>query len=386
MEERIHVPRLFNIVSLLLVAIGIATFAYGFAKSPQQAWANYLLNNYYFLSIAIGAAFFVALQYITQSGWSAGFKRVPEAMMLYIPVGAILFFLVIFGGNNLYLWTHKDIIHTDEILLHRSAYLNMPFAILRMAVFFGIWIIMIWLIRRASIKEDKLGGLDYFKKSELYSKIFIFILGITFCLFTFDWIMSVEPHWSSTLYALKNFIAAFYHGTAMIALIVIILNGRGYFSFMNKFHVHDFTRYVFMLSIIWGYFWFSQFMLIWFGNLPEETVYYAIRWKHDWQTLWYTDVLINWFIPFAVLLPVITSRSKVILGSIVGLLIIGFWIDLYLQIMPATVGASHFGIIEIGSFLGFAGLFAFIVAQALSRANIIPVNHPYLEESLHHEF
>jgi hypothetical protein len=172
----------------------------------------------------------------------------------------------------------------------------------------------------------------------------------------------------------------------MIALIVIILNGRGYFSFMNKFHVHDFTRYVFMLSIIWGYFWFAQFMLIWFGNLPEETVYYAIRWKHDWQTLWYTDVLINWFIPFAVLLPVITSRSKVILGSIVGLLIIGFWIDLYLQIMPATVGASHFGIIEIGSFLGFAGLFAFIVAQALSRANIIPVNHPYLEESLHHEF
>jgi hypothetical protein len=386
MEERIRIPRLFNIVSLSLIVIGIATFVYGFTKSPQQAWANYLLNNYYFLSIAIGAAFFVALQYITQAGWSAGFKRVPEAMMLYIPVGAFFFLLIIFGSHNLYLWTHKDIVQVDEILLLRAHYMNLPFAMLRMIVFFGVWILMIWLIRRASIREDKFGGLDYFKKSEFYSKVFIFILGISFCLFTFDWIMTVEPHWSSTLYALKNFIASFYHGTAMIALIVILLNRRGHFPFLNKFHVHDFTRYVFMLSIIWGYFWFAQFMLIWFGNLPEETAYYAVRWKHDWQILWYTDVFINWFIPFAVLLPVITSRSKIILGSVVSVLIIGFWIDLYLQIMPATVGASHFGIIEIGSFFGFAGLFAFVTAQVLSRAPLVPRNHPYLEESLHHEF
>ena len=273
MEERIRISRLFNIVSLSLVVIGIATFVYGFTHAPQQAWANYLLNNYYFLSIAIGAAFFVALQYISQSGWSAGFKRVPEAMMLYIPVAAILSLIILFGSNHLYLWTHKDLVPHDELLLHRSSYLNLPFATIRMVVFFLLWILMIWLIRRASLREDKFGGLDYFKKSELYSKVFIFILGISFCLFTFDWIMSVEPHWSSTLYALKNFIAAFYHGSAMIALIVILMNGKGHFPFMNKFHVHDFTRYVFMLSIIWGYFWFAQFMLIWFGNLPEETIY-----------------------------------------------------------------------------------------------------------------
>jgi len=169
-------------------------------------------------------------------------------------------------------------------------------------------------------------------------------------------------------------------------LIVILMNRKGHFSFMNKYHVHDFTRYVFMLSIIWGYFWFAQFMLIWFGNLPEETVYYAIRWRHEWQVLWFTDLAMNWFIPFVVLLPVIFSRSKIILGIISTLLIAGLWIDLYMQIMPAAVGKSYFGIIEIGSFLGFAGLFAFITAQGLSRANIIPVNHPYLEESLHHEF
>ncbi len=386
MEERIRISRLFNIVSLSLVAIGIATFAYGFANAPQQAWANYLLNNYYFLSIAIGAAFFVALQYITQAGWSAGFKRVPEAMMLYIPVAAILSLLILFGSNHLYLWTHKDLIPHDEILLHRSSYLNLPFATIRLVIFFCLWILMTWMIRRTSLREDKFGGLNYFKKSEFYSKIFIFILGITFCLFTFDWIMSVEPHWSSTLYALKNFIAAFYHGSAMIALIVILMNRKGHFPFMNKFHVHDFTRYVFMLSIIWGYFWFAQFMLIWFGNLPEETVYYAVRWKHDWQILWFTDLAINWFIPFVVLLPVIFSRSKIILGTVTVFLIAGLWIDLYLQIMPATVGTSHFGIIEIGSFLGFAGLFAFVTAQGLSRANLIPKNHPYLEESIHHEF
>ena len=386
MEERIRISRLFNIVSLSLVAIGIATYAYGFATSPQRTWANYLLNNYYFLSIAIGAAFFVALQYITQAGWSAGFKRVPEAMMLYIPVGAVFFLFVIFGSHDLYQWTHKDLIPGDEILLHRSKYLNLPFATIRMVVFFCLWILMIWLIRRASLREDKFGGLEYFQKSEFYSKVFIFLLGITFCLFTFDWIMSVEPHWSSTLYALKNFVASFYHGSAMIALIVILMNRKGHFSFMNKYHVHDFTRYVFMLSIIWGYFWFAQFMLIWFGNLPEETVYYAIRWRQEWQVLWVTDLAINWFIPFVVLLPVIFSRSKIILGVVTTLLITGLWIDLYMQIMPATVGKSYFGVIEIGSFLGFAGLFAFITAHGLSRANIVPLNHPYLEESLHHEF
>jgi uncharacterized membrane protein YczE len=386
MEERIHIPRFFNIISLTLVVLGVATFFYGLTKSPQQAWANFLLNNYYFLSIAIGAAFFLALQYITQSGWSSGFKRVPEAMMLYIPVAAILFLLLLLGNHHLYLWTHKDLVPGDEIMFHRSKYMNLPFAILRMIIFFGLWILMIGLLRRESIREDKAGGLEFFNRSEIYSKVFIFILGVTFCLFTFDWIMSVEPHWSSTIYALKNFIASFYHGAAMIALIVILLNFRGQFSFMNKFHVHDFTRYVFILSIIWGYFWFAQFMLIWFGNLPEETAYYAIRWRHDWQVWWYVDILLNWFVPFAVLLPVITSRSKIILGTVVSLLVIGFWIDLYLQIMPATVGASHFGIIEIGSFLGFSGLFAFVIAQALSRAQIIPRNHPYLEESLHHEF
>ena len=386
MEDQLKLSGTFKIIMGVFIAVGLSALVAGFVIDPQRTWANYLLNNYYFLMIALGAAFFVALQYISQAGWSAGFKRGGEAMSGYIPVAAVFFLLIIFGMKNLYEWSHPEAVANDALIAHKSPYLNVPFYYFRLILFFALWILMIWLLRKTSLREDREGGMDLFHKSEHYSKVFIFILAVTVSFSAVDWIKSIDVHWYSTLFALKNFVASFYHGVTILILIVFLLHNKGYFSFLNSYHLHDFSRYIFMLAIVWGYFWFSQFMLIWFGNIPEETVYFVKRWEDGWKVLFFINIFINWFIPFAVLLPTRASRSKTAIFAVIIVLIIGHYIDLYMQIMPGTTGVLQFGFIEIGTFVGYAGLFSLVTGYWLTKAPLVPVNHPYLSESLEHHF
>lgn len=389
MKEQITVSTPFRIITLALILVGIFTFITGLFSDVQRTWANYLIVNYYFLSLSLGGAFFFVLQSISQSGWSSAFKRVPEAMMAYIPFAAVLFLFLYFGMHSLYHWSHTEAVAGDPILQHKSAYLNIPFFFLRMIIFFALWILFARLLRMASVREDTTGPdniMALFSKSELYSKIFIFIFAITFSFSAFDWIMSIDAHWYSTIFALKNLVAAFLHGVSIITLIIFILFRKGYFPFLNKYHLHDFSRYIFMLSIVWGYFWFAQFMIIWYGNIPEETVYYYVRWQEGWKYLFFLEIGLNWSVPFLLLLPVKTSRNIKVITVVILFLIIGQYIDLFVQIIPGTTGILRFGWIEAGLLLGFAGLFALVVATALSKAKLIPSNHPYLEESLNHQF
>jgi len=386
MKQQIKLSKSFLLICGICVAIGLSAFMVGFMTDPRRTWANYLLNNFYFFSLAIGAAFFLALQSITHSGWSAGFRRIPEAMMMYIPIAGILMILLYFGMHYLYLWSQPAAVSGNEILRHKATYLNIPFFFLRLLIFFSIWTVLIRLIRKASLNEDKIGGLENFVRIEKYSGIFIFFLAVSFSLVGFDLIMSIEAGWFSTIFALKNFIAAFLHGTVTIFIIVLFLNRREYFDFLNVSHIHDFARYIFIVSIFYGYFWFSQFMITWYSNIPEETIYYANRWTTEWQTFWALDIILNWVIPFFVLLPVVTSRNKWIVLTVAFILVVGQWVDLFVAIFPGTVGHSNIGFIEIGSFIGFAGLFAFITGYFLTKAEIVPINHPFIEESYQHHF
>ena len=392
MKEKLQVSTTFRIITLVLISIGAGTFIIGLLSDRETTWASYLITNYYFFSLAMGGAFFYVIQSISQSGWSSAFKRVPEAMMAYIPFAALFFILLYFGTHYLYQWSHADIVANDPLLQHKSSFLNVPFFLVRIIFFFALWIIFMRILRKLSLRQDTLdptkqdGIMVLFGKSELYSKIFIFILAITFSLSAFDVIMSIDAHWYSTIFALKNLIAAFLHGVSVITLIIFILYKKGYFPFLNKYHMHDFSRYIFMLSIMWGYFWFSQFMLIWYGNIPEETVYYYVRWQEGWKVMFYLEIGLNWAVPFMLLLPVKASRNMTVITIVIIFLIIGQYVELFLQVIPGTTGVLKFGLIEAGLFLGYAGLFALVVATALSKAKLIPPNHPYLEESLHHKF
>lgn len=384
--EKFIVSRKLSLITYGLIAIGVITFIAGFILNPERTWANYLLNNFYFISLAIGASFFISLQYISQSGWSAAFKRIPEAMAAYIPFAAVFFVLLIFGVHHLYEWSHAEAIESDHLIAHKSPYLNVPFFLIRIIVFFAVWIYLTKLMRRISLKEDLEGGMAAFYKSEHLSRIFIFVVAITFSAFAIDVLMSLEVHWFSTIYAAKMFVSAFLHGSAVIALIVIILNRFGYFKLLNRSHLHDFTRYIFMLSIVWGYFTFAQFMLIWYGNIPEETVFYARRSEGVYGILFYVSIVLNWFLPFLFLMPRKSSRSKMVMTPVILLLIVGQYVELYYEIWPIAVGNATFGLIEIGSYLGYLGLFIWVVTAWLAKANLVPVNHPFLEESLTHHF
>ncbi len=392
MKDQLKISTTFRIITLILIGIGALTFLFGILSDSVRTWANYLIVNYYFLSLSLGAAFFLAIQIISQSGWSAAFKRVPEAMMAYIPLAAVFFLFLYFGVYDLYSWSNGESVPNDPLLQHKLVYLNVPFFFLRLMIFFALWIIFTCIIRNISKREDTLNPADQgavltlFNKSELFSKIFIFIFAVTFSLSAFDWIMSLEVHWFSTIFALKNMVAAFLHGTSILTLIIFILYKRGYFSFLNEYHLHDFARYIFMLSIVWGYFWFAQFMIIWYGNIPEETVYYYIRWNEGWKVMFFLEIGLNWGIPFLLLLPVKTSRNLTVISIVIFFLIIGQYLDLFMQIIPGTTRMLKFGWIEAGLFLGYAGLFALVVVTTLSKTKIIPSNHPYLEESLNHKF
>jgi len=392
MKEQVTVSSNFKIITLLLIAIGAATIILGLITDHQTTWSNYLLVNYYFLSVAMGGAFFFVIQSISQSGWSSAFQRVSEAMMSYIPFAALFFLLIWFGVNDLYHWSHKGNMALDPVVLHKSAFLNVPFFFARMVLYFLLWIVFVRKLRQISLKGDLTDPADtsgimfLFGKTELYSKIFIFILAITFSFSAIDWIMSVDVKWYSTIFALKNLVAAFLHGVSILTLIVFILYKRGYFPFLNEYHLHDFARYIFMFCIIWGYFWFAQFMIIWYGNIPEETVYFNVRWHDGWKVLFYLEIGLNWFVPFMVLLPVKTSRNMTIITIVIIFLIIGQYIDLFVQVIPGTTGILKFGWISAGIFLGYAGLFSLVVATTLSKANLLPINHPYLDESLNHKF
>jgi len=392
MKEQITLSKIFKIVTIILIAIGVVTLIFGYISDPESTWANYLVVNYYFLSLAMGGAFFFVIQSISQSGWSSAFKRIPEAMMAYVPVAAVFFLLLWFGVHDLYHWSHREAVAIDPVLQHKVAFLNIPFFFARMFIYFILWIVFIRILINISRREDRMdptdteGILRLFRRNELFSKILIFILAITFSLSAFDWIMSVDVHWYSTIFALKNLAAAFLHSVSVIALIVIILHKKGYFPFLNKFHLHDFSRYIFMLSIIWGYFWFSQFMIIWYGNIPEETAYYYVRWQEGWKIMFFLEIGLNWAVPFLVLLPVKSSRNTTAMLIVIILLIIGQYIDIFVQVIPGTTGILKFGWIEAGIFLGYSGLFALIVALALSKAKLVPSNHPFLEESLNHHF
>ena len=384
MQETFNIPPKARLGALLLIAIGVLALIFGFTTDSSRTWAVILLNNFYFLSLALGAMFFIAIQYVSESGWSAMFKRIPEAMTFFVPVALVIMLVMFAGIRDIYEWSVPGITEKDALIAHKAPYLNVPFFYLRLLAIFGAWIILIFFMRKLSLREDVLGGQDWFKKSKKYSMVFIFVFVVTFSIAAFDWIMSIDSHWFSTIFGIRAIISSLYFTIAVIILLTLWLNRSGYLGSLNKYHLNDFARYLFRLSIVWGYLWFMQYLIIWFANLQETTFYYYYRLKEPWSVLFYAELLINWTIPFVVLMSDDLARKRVVLVSISTLLLVGFYISLYVQIMPGTIGTLNIGFLEIGSFAGFAGLFLLIFMYMLSKASLLPENHPYIEESLKH--
>lgn len=241
------------------------------------------------------------------------------------------------------------------------------------------------MLRRFSLREDMEGGTAWYMRTKFWSAIFLVIWAVSSSTMAWDWVMSLDPHWYSTLFGWYNFISLWVASICTILLILIYLKRQGYLPEVNANHLHNLGLYAFGFSVFWTYLWFSQFMLIWYGNIPEETRWFLDRARTDFRGLFYANLMINFFFPFLVLMRRDAKRDMNVLTIVGVVLILSHWLDFFCMIMPATMGeAWSFGILEIGMFLLFAGIFLLFVFRELSKAPLVATNHPLLRESLEH--
>lgn len=396
-SERYNFAGTAKIVSLVAIVVGVATIAYGLLTdgNAMRTYSNLLLMGYYFTCVCAAAAFFVALQLVTQSGWSAGMIRIPQAMSSILPIASILLFIIMVLGiytHTLYHhWTAEGLTdpespNYDALVAGKQAYLNVPFFLIRQIVFMGSYSIFAFILAKLSYKEDLDGGLNSYKRGFKLSALFLVIFGFTTPIWSMDTVMSLEAHWFSTMFGWYNFAAMWVSGLCAITVILILLRKAGYMAWVNENHLHDLGKLIFGFSIFWTYVWFAQFMLIWYSNIPEETVYFYKRWEPEYKPWFWLNIIINFVAPLLLLMDRDVKRKQNIMLAVCILLLLGHWLDYYLMVMPGTVETDRgFGILEIGTAIGFTGLFTFLVMNKLSKHALAPKNHPFLEESLHHQ-
>ncbi len=388
-----------KVFSLVAIVLGIAAVAFGMLSSEhiivERTYANLLLMGYYFTCVCAAGAFFVALQLVTQSAWSAGLIRIPQAMASILPIASLVLLVIVGLGlytHNLYHHWHAEGLtdpnspNYDALVAGKAAFLNVPGFLIRQILFMGTYSIFAFILAKLSYNEDLQGGLTSYKKGFKLSAIFLVIFGFTTPIWSFDTIMSLEAHWFSTMFGWYNFAAMWVSGLCVITVILILLKKAGYMAWVNENHLHDLGKLIFGFSIFWTYVWFAQFMLIYYSNIPEETVYFYKRFEPEYKLWFWLSIVINFVAPLLLLVDRDAKRKQNAMLFVAILLLCGHWLDYYIMVMPGTVDTERgFGIVEVGTAIGFCGLFTFLVMSKLSKHALAPKNHPFLDESLHHQ-
>ncbi len=364
-------------------------------KWTNRLWANVWLNAVYFAGASVIGMFFISYNYLAQAGWSSAFKRIPEAMPAYLPFMGIAILAVFFiAGHDLFHWTHEGLYDPkspeyDHIIAGKKGFLNTPFYLTRLVLYFTLWYVLWRMIRNFSLQEDLYGGTEYYEKSIKWGTAFLVVFAVTSSTSAWDFVMSIDTHWFSTMFGWYTLASWHVTGLAIITLTVVTLKERGYLSIVNESHLHDLGKFMFAFSIFWTYVWFAQFMLIYYANLPEETIYYRERFSGYggiYKAPFFINIFLNFVFPFLVLMTRDAKRTYVFLKLAAWGIIVGHYFDFYTNIMPGTVGEhGGFGPIEFGMILIFACGFMWTLSSQLTKANLIPKNHPMLEETLHHD-
>ena len=379
---------------------GAAEEHHGSPTWLKRIYTSLWQNNIFFTGIGIIGLFFIAIQYAAQAGWSAPIKRIPLAIGHWIPFAGILMLVLWFVvKGDLFHWTHSDLYvkggeHYDKILDGKSAYFFLPLAagtfpifyIVRMVLFFGLWYLFFTRIKSSMLAEDIEASTTHWYKSRRLSAYFLLIFAVSSSVAAWDWVMSIDPHWFSTMFGWYVFASWWVTGLATITLLVAHLKGAGYLKVVTQNHLHDLGKFVFAFSIFWTYIWFCQFMLIYYANLPEETVYFIQRMRtapYSW--IFYANIFLNFVLPFLLLMTRDAKRQVSMLKVVCPIVIIGHWFDFYNMITPGAMKLEGgVGLLEIGLALIFAGAFLFVVLNALSKLQLVAKNHPFMQESLNH--
>jgi len=350
-------------------------------------------SNLFFIGVSAVGTVFMAIQYVAYAGWSVVVKRINEALAAWLIPGAIIMVLLfILGRQDIFHWTHDGIMTKgsptyDKIVAGKSGFLTFWFYLIRMVSYLTIWAVFSWRLRQLSLQEDLYGGTRYFHTSINTAALFLVLYAVTSSMSAWDWVMSVDVHWFSTMFGWYVFASWWVSGIAATALIAIFLKQAGYLRFMNANHFHDLGKLMFGFSIFWTYVWFSQFMLIWYANLPEEAVYFNQRlggFEGRYTWMFYFNLVINFAFPFLALMTRDAKRQMIVMKIVCIAILVGHWSDFYLMLMPGTLKGDNGFLIEIGIAMIFLGAFLILVTRRLCEASLIPINHPFIEESVHH--
>lgn len=394
--ERFEIPAKMKTTGIVLSLIGIVTLVIGFIillggnqHDQSRFWITLLLDSIYFLFLSIISVFILAAASLGQGGWITAYRRIPESIgantWIFGIIALIVMFCCVFVGHNpIYTWAHG--LHPSTA--YKNFLLNPTFFVIFSLVFIGLWSWFGIKFRNMSLKEDNApkNSTKIFWKTVVISGFFMVVFGISMMSFgPWEWIMSLQPHWYSTIYSWYIFASAFVSGMALILLFVVYIKNAGYLSIVNKEHMHDLGKFMFAFSIFWTYLWFVQYLLIWFGNIPQETTYYKLRQQGPYSFFYYANIILNFILPILVLMSRPSKRTYFTIVFMAVLIMFGHWIDFYLMIVPETMQAHwHLSWYEIGITLGFVGLMITVVSRTLSKANLIPVNNPYLKEAIVH--
>ncbi len=364
---------------MLLGGIGLTL---GLLWTPQRTWANILLLSYYLVGLGLGGLLIVALHYVTGARWSVPLRRVPESLTAVLPVGAAGIMAVLLFRPSLYPWLITADQVPDSPLGH--LWLNRPFFLLRALIYLAVWMAFAAAIVRTSRRQDREHDAAPTWTNIRLSAAFLVVFGVTCWLASSDWIMSLEPKWSSTIFGVYNFAGIFLTSLAAVTLLALWLQRHGPLSAaVTKDHFHDLGTLLFGFSSFWMYIWFCQYLLIWYANQTEETEYYIHRWQGAWPVLMLLDVVLNWGIPFLVLLFRAAKCSPGVLGVVCLLVLIGRWFDLFVMIFPSQQnGTAIPGPLEWGLLCGAAGVAVLVFFWSFGNAPVVPLNDPHLcEES-----
>jgi hypothetical protein len=367
------------------------------ATDATRFWSVLLQNSVFWLLVVNASMFFICVTTLAMGGWQVALRRVPEAISSVVPILGVVTLLVlsaiIFGHRtDIYHWLDAEAVSKDKILNGKKGFLNPTFFMAISVLSIGLWYVLGKKMRSMSLESDKRGSMDYetgkkwIYKNTIWGSLFLVVFGLTVAsTIPWLWLMSIDAHWYSTMYSWYTFASSFVSGVSLIAILVIYLKNRGQLEYVTEEHLHDLGKFMFAFSVFWMYLWFSQYMLIWYANIPEETGYFKIRVSGPYRGIFFFNIIVNFLCPLLILMRRGSKRNWSMITFVAVLIIFGHWIDFYQMVMPGTLKENAELLpFEFGVAFLFVGLIMWGVGRYLSSHSLLAKNHPFLKESMIH--
>jgi len=367
-------------------ALGLAGCALLFKIDPHHFSFSYLTAYMYFLSITLGSLFFVIIQHLVRAGWSVAIRRIPETLAMNVGWMALLFIPIVIAMPELYHWTHADALAHDHLLQWKAPYLNVPFFLLRAGFFFVVWVGLAWLFYSRSVKQDTSHDGAITLRLQGLAAVAILLFGLTQTFASFDWLMSVTPHWYSTMFGVCFFAGSVLSALSLTVLILLTLRrARLLYQWLRIDHLHDLSKLIYGFNVFWAYVTFSQYFLYWYANIPEESMWFMAHFKGSWQWVGVFITLGHFFIPFVVFMSKHMRRNLKVQVVMMLWFLFMHAVEMVWLVMPnASPAGFHLGIGDVVAFVGIGGVYMGLFWRRLAKHSLVPVGDPRLPESMHY--